>query len=46
MLHGCVQFRMNGGHTRDAMVGGTQPRNRLEERKSENDVMPTNVWKE
>jgi len=36
-----MQPRKNGGHTRNAIVGHPQPRNRLGKGRSEDDVVST-----
>jgi len=41
----CVQFGQNGVDTGNAMASSPQSRNRLGERGSENDVLPTYMWK-
>ena len=40
-----MQSRKNRHYTRDAIVASTQPRNKLENRRSQNDKVPTIVWK-
>ena len=41
-----MQSRENRYHIGDAMVTSTQPRNQLENGKSQDDKMSTIVWKE
>ena len=40
-----MQFGKNRGDTKNAIVSSPQPRNRLGERRSENDIVPTYMWK-
>ena len=40
-----MQFGKNRGDTKNAIVSSPQPRNRLGEGRSENDIVPTYMWK-
>jgi len=43
--NGCIQFGQNRIDTGNAVASSPQSRNRLEERGSENDILPTYMWK-
>ena len=43
--NGCMQFGQNGVDTGNAVANSLQSRNRLGKRGSENDTLPTYIWK-
>jgi len=43
--NGCMQFGQNRVDTGNAVASSPQSRNRLGKRRSENDALPTYIWK-